>query len=130
MKTKIVLGIFFVLIVLLMMPSISTIQLISADDTNESIGYANTDFYGYLDNLPCDIPPRGFTFFYTLIMLSLYFRIEIITPLAITPTGEYWGAFEINSYFFCLILLTLVYRFAFWYNFFEKISEKNNWELP
>ena len=130
MNTKIVLGIFFVMILILMMPSISSIQLISADKTNESIVYSKTDFYRYLDNLPNEIPPKWFIFFYTIIMLSLNFRIEFLTPLAITPTGEYWGSFEINSYFFFIILLTLVYRFRFWYNFFDKILEKNNWELP
>jgi len=100
------------------------------DNANESTAYIQTHFSRYLDNLPSDIPPPWFSFVYMLIMLSLNARILIVTPLAITPTGEYWGDFEINSYFFFLILFTLVYRFAFWYTFFEKIAEKNNWDLP
>ena len=103
------------------------IQKKSDDNVNESTANIKTHFSRYLDNLPSDIPPPWFTFFYTLIMLSLNARIVIITPLAITPTGEYWGDFfEINSYFFFLILFTLVYRFVFWYTLFEKIAEKNN----
>ena len=130
MKRKIVIGIFFVSSMLLVMPSNSAIQFNSIDNANESTAYIKTNFSRFLDNLSSDIPPPWFTFFYTLIMLSLNARIVIITPLAITPTGEYWGDFEINSYFFSLILLSLVYRFAFWYIFFEKIAEKNNWDLP
>lgn len=102
----------------------------SDDNVNESTANIKTHFSRYLDNLPSDIPPPWFTFFYTLIMLSLNVRILIVTPLAITPTGEYWGYFEINSYFFFFILFTLVFRFAFWYTLFEKIAEKNNWDLP
>jgi hypothetical protein len=130
MKTKIAIGIFFISSILLVMPSISAIQLISVDQANESTAYIKTQFSRYLDDLPSDTPPPWFTFFYTLIMLSLSARIIIVTPLAITPTGEYWGYFEINSYFFFLILLTLVYRFAFWYTLFEKIAEINNWDIP
>jgi len=130
MKTMIVIGIFFVSSMLLVMPSNSAIQFNSIDNANESTAYIQTHFSRYLDNLPSDIPPPWFSFVYMLIMLSLNARILIVTPLAITPTGEYWGDFEINSYFFFLILFTLVYRFAFWYTFFEKIAEKNNWELP
>jgi len=131
MKTMIVIGIFFVSSMLLVMPSNSAIQFNSIDNANESTAYIQTHFSKYLDNLPSDIPPPWFTLFYTLIMLSLNARIVIVTPLAITPTGEYWGDFfEINSYFFFFILLTLVYRFAFWYTLFEKIAERNNWDPP
>ena len=130
MKRKIIIGIFFFSSMLLVMPSNSAIQFNSIDNANESTAYIQTHFSRYLDNLPSDIPPPWFSFVYMLIMLSLNARILIVTPLAITPTGEYWGDFEINSYFFFLILFTLVYRFAFWYTFFEKIAEKNNWELP
>ncbi len=130
MKTKIVFGIFFVSILLLIVPSISAIQLISADNSNETISPINTDVSKDLNELPTDTPPQWFTLFYNLIILSLNARIVIVTPFAITPTGEYWGQYDVNSYFFFLILLTLVYRFAFWYNFFDKISEKYNWDFP
>lgn len=131
MRKKIVIGIFFVLSMLILMPSNSAIQFNSIDNTNESTAYIKTNFSRFLDNLSNDTTPPWFTFFYMLIILSLNARILIVTPLAITPTGEYWGDFfEINSYFFFLILLSLVYRFAFWYIFFEKIAEKNNWDLP
>ena len=130
MKKKIVIGILFVSSILLMMPSISAIQLISVDQANESTAYIQTHFSRYLDKLPSDIPPPGFTFFYMLIMLSLNARILIVTPLAITPGDDFWGDYDINSYVFSFLLLTLVYRFAFWYTFFEKIAEKNNWDLP
>ncbi len=130
MKTKIVLGIFSVSILLLLMPSISAIQLTLENNTNETLANIKTDVSNELDELPADTPPQWFIFFYHFIKLSLDARIILITPLAITPTGEYWGQFEVNSYFFFFILLTLVYRFAFWYNFFDKISEKNNWDFP
>ena len=91
----IVIGIFFVSSMLLVMPSNSAIQFNSIDNANESTAYIQTHFSKYLDNLPSDIPPPWFTFFYTLIMLSLNVRILIVTPLAITPTGEYWGNFSI-----------------------------------
>ena len=130
MKTKIVIGIFLVSSILLMIPSTSAIHFNSIDNANESTAYIQTHFTRYIDNLPNDLPPPWFTYFFTLIMLSLNARILIVTPLAITPTGGYWGDFfEINSYFFFFILLTLVYRFAFWYVLFEKIAERNNWDL-
>lgn len=130
MKTKIVIGIFFVLSMLLVMPSNSAIQFNSIDSVNESTAYIKIHFSKYFNILTSGIPPPWFTFFYTLIMLSLNARIVIVTPLAITPTGEYRGYFEITSYFFFFILFTLVFRFAFWHTLFEKIAEKNNWDLP
>jgi hypothetical protein len=63
-------------------------------------------------------------------MFSLIFRIELVTPLAIEPGEEYWWSYDIKSYFFCLILITFVYRFAFCYNLFDRIIENNNWERP
>lgn len=130
MNLKLVIGIFFVSIILLVMPVNSAFQFNMIDNKNESIKYMKTHFSKYLENLPSNTPPPWFTFLYKFIILSLSARIEIITPLAITPTGEPGKYYEINSYFFFLILLTLVYRFAFWYNFFDKIAEKNNWDIP
>ena len=130
MKTKIVIGIFFILGMLLVMPSNSAIKFNSIDSVNESTAYIKIHFSRYLDNLTSGITPPWFTFFFMIIMLSLNARILIVTPLAITPTGEYWGYFEINNYFFFFILFTLVFRFAFWYTLFEKIAEKNNWDFP
>jgi len=129
MKTKILIGIFFVSTILLIMPSISSVQLLSIDQKRQSIDILKIPFYKNLDGLAINEPPEWFSYFYNMIIHSLNKRIEIVTPLAITPGGERWGDFEINSYFFCLILFTLVYRFTFWYNLFEKIAEKNNWDL-
>jgi len=112
------------------MPINSAFQSNMIDNKNESIKYIKNLFSKYLVELIVDTPPQWFTFLYKLIILSLYARIESITPLAIIPTGEPGKYYEINSYFFFLILLTLVYRFAFWYKFFDKIAEENNWELP
>jgi hypothetical protein len=126
----VIFGIFFILIILLLMPINSAFQFNMIDNKNKSIDYLKTHFSKYLTKLTSDTPPQWFTSLYKLIILSLYARIGIITPLAIIPNGEPGKYFEINSYFFFLILLTLVYRFAFWYNFFDKIAEKNNWELP
>ena len=126
MKTKIVIGIIFSSTILLLSPSISAIQPLSIDQTTESATYLKTSISPYVDTISNDEPPPWFTIFYTIIILSLNARILLITPLAITPGGEYWGDFEIQSYFFTLILMTLVYRFAFWYTLFDKIIEKNN----
>ena len=128
MKTKIVIGIIFSSTILLLSPSISAIQPLSIDPTTESATYLKTSISPYVDTISNDEPPPWFTIFYTIIILSLNARILLITPLAITPGGEYWGDFEIQSYFFTLILMTLVYRFAFWYTLFDKIIEKNNWD--
>ena len=128
MNTKIVIGIFFSSTILLLSPSISAIQPLSIDQTTESATCLKTSISPYVDTISNDEPPPWFTIFYTIIMLSLNSRILLVTPLAITPGGEYWGDFEIQSYFFTLILMTLVYRFAFWYILFDKIIEKNNWD--
>jgi hypothetical protein len=130
MKKKIVFGIIFVSIILLIMPSISAVQLNLVDNLTQINENLKTDIIKVLHKLTTKPAPKWFTIFYLFIMLSLSFRIELLTPLAITPSGEYWGQYEVKSYFFCLILLTLVYRFAFWYNFFDRIIEKNNWEVP
>ena len=130
MKTMMVVGIFFVASLLLVVPSISAIQFISVVQANESPASIHSQFSRYVDHLPCDIPPSWFTSLFTVIMLSLNARILLVTPLAVTPGGEYWGDFEINSIFFYLILFTLVYRFAFWYTLFDRIAEKHNWDLP
>jgi hypothetical protein len=110
------------------MPSISSIQLNHANiNNNENLKTGILDFFIKISKDPA---PKWFTFFYYLIMLSLNLRIVLVTPFAVKPGGEYWWSYEVNSYFFCLILLTLVYRFAFWYNLFDRILEKNNWERP
>jgi len=130
MKTKIIPGILLITGLLLLSPSITAIQLPSLDQTPTSTTYPKTSIPPTINTHSTDSPPPGFTLFYTVIMLSLHARILLITPLAITPGGEYWGDFEIQSYFFALILMTLIYRFAFWYTLFDKIIEQNNWELP
>ena len=129
-KTRILLGILFVTSLLLLIPSNSALQLNSIDNTIKSREHIQTIYSRYLENLPDETPPVWFTFFFNTIMLFLSARILFITPLAITPSDEYWGAYDINSYVFFFILLTLVYRFAFWYILFDKIAERNNWELP
>lgn len=63
-------------------------------------------------------------------MILLQIRMLLLTPLAITPSDEYWGSYEIKNYFFAAILFTLIYRYAFWYVLFHNIAERNNWELP
>lgn len=129
MKTKILIGIFFVSTILLIMPSISSVQLLSIDQKMQSIDVLKIPFYKNLDGLAINEPPEWFSYFYNMIIYSLNIRINIVTPLAINPSGEHWGEFEVNNIFFFIILLTLVYRFAFWYNLFEKIAERNNWDL-
>ena len=130
MKTKILFGVLFVSFVLLLIPSVPALQLITIDKANESLENFKIDFSKDLKKISKEEPPEWFLFFYTIIMLSLMVRFEILTPLAVKDFGGYFGGVEINSYFFALILMTLVYRFAFWYNFFDKISEKNNWDFP
>jgi len=112
------------------MPSISSLELNLVDNSNRKNENLKTDFLGLFSKLSKDPAPKWFTLLFIFIMLSLSIRIEILTPLAITPGGEYWGQYEVNNYFFCLILMTLIYRFAFWYNLFDRILEKNNWERP
>lgn len=130
MKTKILFGVLFISFVLFLMPSVPALQFKTIDNTNESLENFKIDFSKDLKKISKDEPPQWFILFYTIIMLSLQIRFEILTPLAIKDFGGYFGGIEINSYFFALILMTLVYRFAFWYNFFDKISEKNNWDFP
>ncbi len=129
MKIKIVIGIFFVSSMLLMTPSISAIQLLSGNQEHDSTASIKTDFSRYVEDLSIDIPPPWFTFFHTFIMISLNARILMVTPLAITPGDDFWGDYDINSYAFFFLLLTLVYRFAFWYTFLHKIAENHNWDV-
>jgi len=130
MKIRIIFGVFIVIILLLLMPSISSIQLKTIEKDKNPMVILRKEISVDFKDMPKDAPPHWFMLFYTIIMLSLQIRFEILTPLAIKDFGGYFGGIEINSYFFCLILTTLIYRFAFWYNFFDKISEKNDWDLP
>ena len=130
MKSRIVLFALFNSIILLTIPSISSLELSLVDNLNQKNEIFKKDILELFGKLSKDPAPKWFTLLFIFIMFSLSIRIEILTPLALTPSGEYWGQYEVNSYFFFVILLTLVYRFAFWYNLFDKILEKNNWERP
>jgi len=129
LKSRILIFSVFISVILLITPSISSIQFnhINIENNNKNI---TTNILCLLNKIFKDPAPKWFTFFYYLIILSLNLRIVLVTPFAVKPGGEYWWSYEVNSYFFCLILLTLVYRFAFWYNLFDRILEKNNWERP
>lgn len=129
MKKRIIIGIFIVLIIILLAPTISAINHKPINENDKADGFIKSYLSKFLEDHPLDTPPSWFYYLYNIIMLSLNVRILILTPLAITPSDEYWGAYDINNYFFFFILFTLVYRFAFWYKLFHKIAERNNWDL-
>jgi len=110
------------IILLLSMPSSTAIQYLP---TTSSVPSNQSS----LQNKPLDSPPAWFSVLYTIIIYSLQKRIVFITPLAITPTGSQDPYYEVNNYVFFLLLLTLVYRFAFWYTFLHKIADKHGWDI-
>jgi hypothetical protein len=130
MKTTNKINIFLISSLLLLVPLISTIQTAALQQVYKPTVHMKPLFSTHLDNQPEDEPPQWFTRIYTIIIVLLHIRILFLIPLAITLTDEYWGSFEIKSYFFASILFTLIYRFAFWYVLFHNIAERNNWELP
>ena len=122
MGKKIIIGTMLVLTLLLLMPS-------SAALYSPSLTSHSTTSYTIINDPPeCD-PPQWFTIAYSMIIYSLQGRIILVTPLAITPSDDFWGDYDIKSYVFFFLLLTLVYRFAFWYTFLHQIAENNNWDL-
>ena len=129
MKKRIIVGILLVLTLILLAPTISAFNSISKNKTDQLAETNNNYFLKYLKKQTLDEPPSWFTFLHTFIMLSLNIRILLLTSLAVTPSSEYWGAFEIKSYFFAFILFTLIYRFVFWYKLFHNIAERNNWDI-
>lgn len=128
MKTKTIISITLITSLLLLTPTISAIQ----NQPNQKNNKTKTNINHYIRNIKniIDEPPQNFLIFYFLIMISLNIRIIFVSNLAITPGDDFWGDIDIKRPFFALILITLYWRFAFWYNFFDKIAEKNNWELP
>ena len=123
MNTKLVVIMTGMVSLLLLMPSSAALN------SSSSTSHSNTN-YPFIDDLPVSDPPQWFTIMYSIIIYSLQGRIILITPLAITPGDDYWGDYDINSYLFFFLLLTLVYRFAFWHTFLHQIAENNNWDLP
>jgi hypothetical protein len=98
--------------------------------SEETIFVITTDTFKDLNEQSTNSTPPWFTLLNILIMHSLRIRILFITPLAVTFLGGFPGEYEIKSYILFFILITQIYRFAFWYNFLDKIAEKNNWEFP
>ena len=121
MNTKLVVIMAGIVSLLFLMPSNVALSFPSSQSTSS---------YPVIDDLPLDDPPQWFTILYSTIIFSLQGRILLVTPLAITEGDGYWWDYDINSYVFFFLLLTLVYRFAFWYTFLHKIAENHNWELP
>ena len=119
--------IILIVFLLFITPSISAIQISSTHNAAESI-LSNQHIKNFIDLI--DEPPQSFLILYLLIMSFLTIRINLISNIAITAGDDFWGDIDIQHPFFAIILLTLVWRFAFWYNFFDKIAENNNWELP
>ena len=129
MKKRIIIGVILVLTIILLAPTISAFK--PYEKKNNMIDESVKNYFSkFLKKQILDEPPSWYVTLRLLLLLSLLIRISILTPLAITPSDEYWGAYEIKSYFFAFILFTLVYRFAFWYILFDKIAEKNNWDIP
>jgi len=129
MKKKIIIYVILILCIILLAPISSAINLKTKNQTKNITDDNKTNLSKYIETLSVDTPPKWFNLLYTIIMLSLNIRIVTLTPLAITPTGEYWGSYDVNNYFFFAILFTLVFRFAFWYNVFHNTAERNNWDL-
>ena len=123
MKTKLVLSIICIVSLLLLIPNCAALPYPSP------ASHSTTSFMS-IDDLPVSDPPRWFTILYTIIIFSLKGRIVLVTPLAITPGDDYWGDYDIISYVFFFLLLTLVYRFAFWYTFLHNLAEHYNWDIP
>ena len=122
MKIKLVLSSICIVILLLTIPHSAALPYHSA------VSHSNTSFMSIKD-MPVSDVPLWFTTLYTIIIYSLKGRIVLVTPLAITPGEEYWGDYDIISYAFFFLLLTLVYRFAFWHTFLHKIAENHNWDI-
>jgi len=122
MNTKLVVIMTGIVSLLLLMPS--SAALYSPLSTSHS-----TTNYTFIDDLPLSNPPQWFSILYFIIIYSLQGRIILVTPLAITPGDDFWGDYDINSYVFYFLLLTLVYRFAFWYTFLHQIAENHNWDI-
>ena len=123
MNTKLLVLMTGIVSLLLLMPS--SAALYSPSSTSHS-----TTSYTIINDLPVSDPPQWFTIAYAMIIYSLQGRIILVTPLAITPGDDFWGDYDVESYVFFFLLLTLVYRFAFWYTFLHQIAENNNWDLP
>ena len=122
MNTKLVVIMTGIVCLLILMPS-------SASLYSPSSRSHSTTNYTCIGNPTLNNPPQWFSILYSIIISSLQGRILLVTPLAITPGDDFWGDYDINSYVFSFLLLTLVYRFAFWYTLLHQIAENHNWDI-